>query len=46
MNLFMQQNSDDIFREVKGSIETAVSDVVKMVLSGPFGKFPYRDLYL
>lgn len=46
MNLFLQQNSDDIFREVKVSIENAVAGVVKDVLSGPFGKFPYKDLFL
>lgn len=46
MNLFLQQNSDDIFREVKKSMENAVADVVKDVVSGPFTKFPYKDLFL
>lgn len=46
MNMFLKENSDDIFREVKSSIESAVSRVVKMVVSGPFGKFPYQDLFL
>lgn len=46
MNLFLQENQEEIFEEVKGSLETAVSEVVKMLLQGPFNKFPYQDIYL
>lgn len=46
MNEFLQQNSQDIFNEVKSSIENAVADIVKMVVSGPFDKFAYKDLFL
>lgn len=46
MNLFMQQNQEDIFKEVKGPIENYVADIVRMVIRGPFNKFPYRDLFL
>lgn len=46
MNLFLQENQEEIFKEVKGSVENAVADVVKMLLQGPFNKFPYRDIYL
>lgn len=46
MNKFLQENSMDIFNEVKVSIEKAVSDVIKLVLSGPFNKFPYKDIFL
>lgn len=46
MNVFLQENSDEILREVKKSIETAIAEVAKMILQGPFGKFPYQDLFL
>lgn len=46
MNTFLQQNSQDIFKEVKNAIENAVADIVKMVVSGPFNKFAYKDLFL
>lgn len=46
MNMFLQQNSDEIFQEVKASIEKAVADVCKNILTGPFGKFAYKDLFL
>lgn len=46
MNVFLQENQEEIFKEVKGSLENAVAEVVKMLLQGPFNKFPYRDIYL
>lgn len=46
MNKFLRDNSRDIFYEVKKAIETAVSDVIKRVVNAPFGKFPYRRMFL
>lgn len=46
MNTFLQENSEDIFNEVKNSIQKSVGGVIKSVLSGPFGKYPYRKLFL
>lgn len=46
MNVFLQQNQEEIFKEVKGSIETAVAEVMKGLLQGPFNKFAYEDLFL
>lgn len=46
MNVFLQQNSMDIFNEVQPSIENAVADIIKLVLAGPFNKYPYKDLFL
>lgn len=46
MNKFLQENSDEIFREVKKSVEKAIAQVVRGVVVGPFEKFPYRDLFL
>lgn len=46
MNLFLQQNHEEIFKEVKGSIENTVADIVKMLLQGPFNEFPYQDIFL
>lgn len=45
MNNFLQLHHQEIFNEVKGPIENYVADIVKMVLRGPFNKFPYRDLF-
>lgn len=46
MNVFLQENSEDIFKEVKRSMQKAVGNVIKDVLSGPFDKFPYAKLFL
>lgn len=46
MNVFLQENSADIFNEVKRSMEKAVGNVIKSVLNGPFDKFPYEKLFL
>lgn len=46
MNVFLQENSEDIFKEVRRSMEKAVGTVIKKVLSGPFDKYPYSKLFL
>lgn len=46
MNVFLQENSEEIFKEVKSSIEKAVADVFKMVLTGVFDRFAYEDIWL
>lgn len=46
MNVFLRENSEDIFKEVKSSMQKAVGGVIKSVLSGPFDKFPYSNLFL
>lgn len=46
MNKFLRDNSQDIFYEVKRSIESAISDVIKRVVNAPFSKFPYRKMFL
>lgn len=46
MNIFLQENSQDIFEEMKKSIEKAVAEIIKLVLIGPFSRFSYKGIFL
>lgn len=46
MNLFLNENWQDIFQELKPSIEDAFSQIVNSLLNSVFAKVPYSDFYL
>lgn len=46
MNKFLNENSHDIFNEMKSSIVEAIGVVITAVANGPFSKYPYADLFL
>lgn len=45
MNLFLNENWQDIFKETKASIEKAFVRVIKEYINDVFMKMPYKDLF-
>lgn len=45
-NLFLNENWEDIFNELKGTIFEAFALIVQQVLNNIFGKVPYEELFL
>lgn len=46
MNKFLNENSHDIFNELKPSIVEAIGVIITAIASGPLNKYPYSDLFL
>lgn len=45
MNKFINENSHDIFNELKPSIVEAIGAIITSVANGPFSKYPYSELF-
>lgn len=45
MNKFINENSEDIFNELKPAIVEAMGAVIISVANGPFGKYAYSEVF-
>lgn len=46
MNLFLNENWETIFTEMKPIIDDAVGEIVKNIINNVFAKIPYKDLFV